>query len=86
MLALNETDAVPPKLAALHEIVAAKPAEATGGWTFEGTQHFISQHKTLAAYPWLPEMLAAIQGQDGTAVLVAIEKAQAAFGRSGQHQ
>jgi tetratricopeptide (TPR) repeat protein len=79
LLALDEKSALPPKLTALHEAVAAKP-DAVGGWTFTGTKHFIGQQPALAAHTWLLDMLTAIEEKNSAALLAAINKGQAALG------
>ena len=83
LLALDEKSALPSKLTALHEAVAAKP-DAVGGWIFTGTKHFIGQQPALAAHTWLPDMLTAIEEGNSAALLAAIEKGQAALGSGGR--
>ncbi|MFO1429480.1 MAG: tetratricopeptide repeat protein [Candidatus Competibacteraceae bacterium] len=83
LLALDEKSALPSKLTALHEAVAAKP-DAVGGWTFMGTKHVIGQQAALASQTWLLDMLTAIEQGNSAALLAAIDKGQAAVGSPQQ--
>lgn len=80
LLALNQADQVPAKLARLVGEVSQQPEEFKSEWTFDGTRHFINENEKLLPYrAWLGQLFDALASQDRDTMLKALKDVQAKF-------
>ncbi|HEY0079212.1 MAG TPA: hypothetical protein VGB73_11245 [Pyrinomonadaceae bacterium] len=80
LLAIDKEKLVPSKLASLITAVASQPASFRMNWKFNGTRHFIEQHKKISSHrAWLKQLFDAIEGGERETILVRLKETQANF-------
>jgi hypothetical protein len=78
LVALDRRDTLRAKLSALGDLLKGNRDELAGDWTFAGVQHFIGKRSELSRYPWLIQLLTALEERNATDARAAVEMGQAA--------
>jgi tetratricopeptide (TPR) repeat protein len=80
LLALNRACDVTNRMNELINVVSSQRSDFRVEWTFEGTKHFLSQNKKMAANrDWLKQLFIAVEAGNREAILAGLRAASSAF-------
>ncbi len=80
LLAMNSAEHIPARINSIIEIIASQTEDFKVTNSFDGTKYFINKNEKLAVYrEWLLQFFSAINEENSSAIISALEEAQESF-------